>query len=536
MDTKESIIAKPDLSDNGVNVNADDDLLASFGYKPELKRNFTRFEIFGLGFSIIGILPSLASVLVYSIPYGGAVAMVWGWAICGLFLMCLALAMAELGSAVPTSGGLYFWTFMFSSPKWRHFLAWTVAYTNTIGQISSVASVDWGCAVQIMAAVSIAKPTFHPTTAQTFGVYCLVLLLHVWICTQSPALVARLQWGYVALNLLVAFAVIIAVPVATPPELRNSAAYVFGNFTNLTTWTNGFAFILSFMSPLWAVGGFDSQVHISEEARNANVAIPYGIILATFSGIMLGWGLNIALAFSMGSDTQNIMNNSIGQPFATILFNSFGQRGTLILWAFIVILQFTMGSSMLTAASRQIFAFSRDGGLPFSRYLYKVDHRVYAPVRCVWFVAAAALLLGLLSFAGTNAIGAVFSLVICSQNFSYAVPIIARFLGGQDLKRGPFHLGKLSQPIAAIAVTWLIFTMVVFLFPANSEPDAPNMNYAVVVMGGVLLLSTAYFYCPKYGGNYWFTGPVRTISPSAVDSDLRNDICSHPSNETHVGI
>ena len=37
------------------------------------------------------------------------------------------------------------------------------------------------------------------------------------------------------------------------------------------------------------------------------------------------------------------------------------------------------------------------------------------------------------------------------------------------------------------------------------------MNYTVVVWGGTLLLSLVYFYFPKYGGVYWFTGPVSTV-------------------------
>jgi hypothetical protein len=54
----------------------DDALLASLGYKAELKREFTAVEVFGLAFSIIGLLPSIASTLVYSMPAGGPVGMV----------------------------------------------------------------------------------------------------------------------------------------------------------------------------------------------------------------------------------------------------------------------------------------------------------------------------------------------------------------------------------------------------------------------------------------------------------------------------
>ena len=61
-------------------------------------------------------------------------------------------------------------------------------------------------------------------------------------------------------------------------------------YFEVSGWNNGFAFIVGFLSPLWAIGAFDSTVHISEEATNANVAIPFAIILATTSSVVLGWG------------------------------------------------------------------------------------------------------------------------------------------------------------------------------------------------------------------------------------------------------
>ena len=46
-------------------MNPDDALLASLGYKQEFRREFSPLEVFGVAFSIIGVLPSIAFV---SIP------------------------------------------------------------------------------------------------------------------------------------------------------------------------------------------------------------------------------------------------------------------------------------------------------------------------------------------------------------------------------------------------------------------------------------------------------------------------------------
>ncbi|KAI0668854.1 APC amino acid permease [Trametes maxima] len=488
---------------------ADEELLANLGYKQEFQRAFT-----GLEPAISPLMTSFSSVLVYSIPDGGPSAMVWGWLVASIFILFVGMSMAELASAAPTSGGLYFWTHSLSSPRWRNLLAWVVGYANTIGSVASVASIDWGCAVQITAAASIGSgQTFSATNAQTFGVYAAVVLSHAVICCLGTRLLARLQTVYVALNILLCLAVIIALPAATPKEFKNSASYALGNFTNTSGWPSGFAFILSFLAPLWTICSFDSSVHISEEASNAATAVPWAIVYAIGIAGVLGWAINIALAFCMGTDLDSIMNSPIGQPMAEIFFNSFGQKGTLALWSIVVLVH------MVLAASRQSFAFSRDGALPFSKYLYRMNSYTKTPVNTVWFTAVSAILLGLLAFAGDTAINAIFTMSITALYVAYSIPIAARFLGDNDFTPGPFNLGRWSAPVAFIAVFWMLFMGIVFLFPTAPDPDVADMNYTIVVMGGVMFLSLVWYYFPKYGGVHWFKGPVPTIDKQADASE-----------------
>ncbi|OCH88957.1 amino acid transporter [Obba rivulosa] len=491
--------------------HADEELLRSLGYKQEFRREFTGLETFGIAFSIIGLLPSIASVLFYSVPNGGPAAMVWGWAVASFFILLVGMSMAELASAAPTSGGLYFWTHSLSSPRWRNLLAWIVGYANTIGSIASIASIDWGCAVQVMAAATIgsADQSFSPTSAQTFGVYVAIVLSHAVICCLGTKALARLQTVYVVLNVLLCLAVIIALPAATPKEFMNSADFAFGNFSNFNGWTNGFAFILSFLAPLWTICSFDSSVHISEEAANAAVVVPWAIVYAIGIAGILGWAINVSLAFCMGTDLTDIIASD--QPMAQIFFNSFGQKGTLAVWAVVVIVQYMMGSSMVLAASRQTFAFSRDGALPFSGWLYRMNGFTKTPVNTVWFVCGWSIILGMLSFAGTQAINAVFALSVVALYVAYSIPIAARFLGTNDFTPGPFNLGWWSRPVGFTAVVWMTFMGIVFLFPTSPQTDIADMNYTIVVLGGVLVLSLIWYYFPVYGGVHWFTGPIPTV-------------------------
>lgn len=97
----------------------------------------------------------------------------------------------------------------------------------------------------------------------------------------------------------------------------------------------------------------------------------------------------------------------------------------------------------ITSCSRQTFAFSRDGGLPFSKFLYRINGYTHTPVNCVWAAIFVSMLLGLLAFAGPSAINAIFSLAVTGQYLAFILPIASRFLGGNVWRAGPFTLGKM---------------------------------------------------------------------------------------------
>ncbi|KAJ7227632.1 APC amino acid permease [Mycena rebaudengoi] len=475
--------------------------------------------------------------------------MVWGWAISTVFLMFIAMAMAELGSSAPTSGtGLYYWTYKFASPRFRNLLCWIVGYMNTITYISSVAGVDWAGAVLIMAAASISSDgAFIPTVYQTFGVYCAVIISHAFVASCAAKVVARLQYLFIAINIALVLVMVIGLPIATPKALKNDAKYAFGSFSNLTLWPNGYTFILSFLAPLWSVGELSFLNWVSgEEALNANVAVPWAIMSVTAIGCILGFAVQISVAFCMGADPIAILSNPVQQPMATILLNSFGKRGMLAIWAFIFFMSRWVHTHSLqlygwcepadilippnlrvrsfcptldAKLTSQYHRFSRDGALPFSSFLYKINSFTGTPVRCVWVSATCAALLGLIPFAGPAAAGALFSLGVIGQYITNSIPIATRYLGGQPFKKGPFHLGAFSMPVAIIAVLWMCLMAVVLLFPAVPAPVPQTMNYTVVVLFGVWFLAIGYYYLPYYGGMYWFEGPISTVQEEGAEKD-----------------
>lgn len=305
----------------------------------------------GIAFSIMGLLPSIASTLAYSIPAGPA-GLVWGWFLASGFIFVVGLAMADLGSAMPTSGGLYWWTHYFASPKTRNALSFLVGYSNTLGLVGGLCSIDYGFSLMFLSVIVIARDgNWTPSNGAIYGVFLACVLCHGVLASVLSKIMGKLQTVFVVMNMVLIFATIIALPIGM--KTRNSGAYIFGTTANLTTWPTGWAFMLSWLSPIWTIGAFDSCVHMSEEASNATRAVPYGILMSIGSCWLLGFVLCIVIAACMSTDLESILSSPFGQPMAQIYYDALGKDGTLGLMSLLFIVQFLMGLSILVAASRQ---------------------------------------------------------------------------------------------------------------------------------------------------------------------------------------
>lgn len=485
-------------------------VLAKLGYKQELRRNFTLFEVFGIAFSIMGLLPSIASTLAYSLPAGPS-GLVWGWFVASAFIFIVGLAMADLGSAMPTSGGLYWWTHYFASPKTRNALSFLVGYSNTLGLVGGLCSIDYGFALMFVSVIVIARDgEWEPGNGIVYIVFMCCVLCHGVLASTISKAMGKLQTAFVVANFILIAATIIALPIGRSSQ-RNDAKFIFATTGNLTTWPAGFAWFLSWLSPIWTIGGFDSCVHMSEEAANATKAVPYGILMSIGSCWFFGFIICIVIASCINPDIESVLGSVYGQPMAQIYFDAVGKKGALGLMSLLFIVQFFMGLSMLVAVSRQSWAFSRDGALPFSSFFNHVHSRLLIPVRAVWGCVLVALVLGLLCLIAPAAAAALFSLAVAANNVAWGTPIFCRLVwGGKKFVPGPVYTGRFSKPIGWAAIVFLIFGILLAMMPSGGpNPTPQTMNYTVVVNSAVWGGSLLYYFIDA---RKWFTGPKITIS------------------------
>ncbi|KAH8592740.1 amino acid permease-domain-containing protein [Bisporella sp. PMI_857] len=467
-------------------INSDDELLASLGYRAELKREFSYFTVFGQSFGAMGIAPAIAESMIFSLGSGGPPGM---------------------------------WVAQLTPPKSRAFCCWLAGYMNVLGYISIYASTIYAATLILGATCSIGTDMeYVPNKYHNYGMFAATTFLTFLMTCVTTETLHKLNMSYIFIQLAMLLSFIIAFAAGTPSELKNSSSFVFSEFQNTGFWKNdGWAFMMCFLTPVWVVSGFESAAAIAEEASNAAKAVPFAMVSSLVTALVTGWGVIVTIAFCMGSDVIAIVETELGQPLAQIAFNSLGKKGSVAILVFLWASSICNCSILMVAASRETFALARDHGLPFSGFL-RVLQKNKTPARAVGFVALITLLEGLLMLVNTIAINSLFNLAIMGLYFAYCMPLIARLWFGY-FKPGVWYMGDtLSLIFSVYSIIWMTFIFTLLLFPSYPNPNAQEMNYAIVVLGAVLLFCVSYYYFPKYGGKTFFTGPVRTIDDVVVEN------------------
>ncbi|KIH93214.1 GABA-specific permease [Sporothrix brasiliensis 5110] len=519
--------ATASAADANLASTADAELLATLGYKQELKRNFSTLEVFGIAFSIMGLLPSIASTLAFSLPAGPG-GMVWSWFVASGCIFVVGLAMADLGSAMPTSGGLYYWTHYYASPRTRNYLSFLVGYSNSLGLVGGLCSIDYGGALMFCSLLVIHRDgDWAASNGTVYAVFLAIVLTHGVLASLLSRVMNKLQTFAVCMNIALMLATVVALPVGlTRAGVRgaNDGRFIFGTLANLAAWPRGWTFMLAWLSPIWTIGSFDACVHMSEEASNAAKAVPLGILSSIGMCWLLGFVLVIVIAACIDPAIDNVLGSVYGQPMAQIYYDALGKSGTLGFMSFLFIVQYLMGLSILVAGSRQAWAFSRDGALPFSSYLRKISKTFgYIPVRTIWACVFVAAVLGLLCLIAPAAASALFSLGVAGNNLAWGTPVFARVVWGQARFRpGAFYTGRYSLPIAWFCVVFLLYGIVLSMFPVGGpNPDPQAMNYTVIINMAVWGGASLYY---LVDARKWFKGPKMTLGEGEGSDGIVGDI------------
>ena len=503
----------------GPELDEDARLLAEMGYTQELHRGMSAFSNFAVSFSIISILAGCITSYGIALRSGGPSTIVLGWAIVGVMVTCVALAMAEVCSRYPTAGGLYFWAGRLATRHKREW-AWTVGWFNFLGEIAVTAAIDFGCATTWMAFASITWGV-NVTAASTFVVFLVIIIAHALLNTFGVNLVSLLSnisaWWH-----LVGVAVIVAV-LWVLPDHHQSVGWTLAGWHNETGWSFApYVFLMGLLMAQYTYTGYDASAHVAEETKQAQFSAPRGIVMSVvvsvIGGFILLYSITAAIPDTSAKGIDRLLNTDTGLPPAQIFFDALHNPTMAKFLLFIVcIAQFFCGMASVTANSRMSFAFSRDNALPGSRLWKKVNPRTGTPTNSIWLCVTCSIILTSPALFNTTAYLAVTSIAVIGLYIAYVAPVFLRRMH-PDFQVGPWNLGRWSPLIGWTAVVWVVIICVLFVLPPVSPVTVDTFNYAPIAVVAVVVFAAASWFIG--GRKHFMRGRDDEYTTKALDQIL----------------
>jgi len=478
----------------------DEQRLHELGYAQELRRRMSGFSNFAVSFTIISILSGCLTLYGFGMLTGGPIDIVWGWPFVGIMTLFVGLSMAEVCSSYPTAGGLYYWAAKLAPGKSGPVWSWFTGWFNFLGQVAVTAGIDFGASLFIHAFLTL---TFNLSVAHwiTVLIYAIVLFVHGLLNQFGIRLVALLNdvsvWWHI-LGVLIIVAVLIFAP-----SHHQSVGFVFGHFYNGTglAWGTFYIVLIGLLLAQYTFTGYDASAHMTEETHNAATAGPRGIVMSILVSLAAGWVLLIGMTFAI----QHYSTESLASvPGAQVMIDAVGTTGAEFLLLIVIGAQLFCGMSSVTANSRMIYAFSRDGALPGSSIWHRVNKRTRTPTNAIWLAAGGAFILGLPYLWNYAAYAAVTSIAVIGLYIAYVTPTFLRLRKGEAFQRGPWHLGRWSYVVGWIAVAWVVIIFFLFMLPQVGPITFTTFNYTVIAVLAVIGFAGIYW---LVSARHWFKGP-----------------------------
>lgn len=240
----------------------------------------------------------------------------------------------------------------------------------------------------------IRNPAIELSVYAQYGIFVGIIIIHGIINSVAVKYNGIMNQGSFYAN-MIGLVLIIIVGLALTKPLA-SGQFVFTQFSNNSGFDNsGYAFLLVILQAQYTLSGYDSAAHMSEETQNSQKGSPYGMLVSVAANALSGFVFLIACSFMIQDfDTQILGENAIDPQMIQVFLDGVGQAWTIVFVVFIMISLFFSGSALVLGSSRMVYAFARDGAMPFSKQLHTLNKKTQSPVFAVWFNIVIAGIIG----------------------------------------------------------------------------------------------------------------------------------------------
>ncbi|KAI4859424.1 amino acid transporter [Hypoxylon rubiginosum] len=460
---------------------------------------------------------SIIAAVAQALTSGGPRSLLYGYITAASFSAVVSASLAELASAWPTSGALYHWTTALAPPKHRPLVGFVTGYIITGTGWLGITSAMSGVAVQLQAYIILSREEYVPERWHVALIFWGFMIFGTSLHLCGHKVIKALNISAMVIH-VIGYIVIIVVLLACTPE-KHTAEWVFTGSQNYTGWSDGMAWCIGLLSSVYGFGGLETAAYFSEETRHASRTIPRAMFYNVVANGLITLPFIIVFLFCLG-DLDSVLASPVGalSPATQIYINATGSvAGGIIMNSVATIIAFVSAVDAIGSGSRAIFAMARDNMFP--SWLAVVDARFDVPVRGMMVITIPPMFIILIYIGNTTAFYGFMSVILASGMVLYTLPIGLHLFNRMQHRAtlGPWNLGKLGPFINLAALMWSCFLVIVLCFPTLNPVTVENMNYASLLLGGVIILSITFWF--TYGKRSGYSGVVIETDAQPINDD-----------------
>ncbi|KAK6427821.1 hypothetical protein LTR81_000165 [Elasticomyces elasticus] len=500
-------------TNDGESMDSDERYLLknALGYKQSLHRQWKFFESFAASFAALYSVGGIRTTFTIGVGAGGPAAYWSSYVITCIFVFITAAVLAEICSALPAAGSIYFWAAEAGGRKYGRLFGFIVAWWSTTAWTTFVASNCQAAANFLLSELTVFGVDFptDPTNIRFRAVQWIVaegfLMIAIGMNYMDPKTyktIFRLATGVILLDFVLNM---IWLPIAVSKYYGfQDAKYVFTQTYNETGAPPVWNWMLSFYVTAGILVGFEASGHISEETQNASITAARGIWWSAVASAAIGFPLVILFLFCL-PDLETLYSFGAPQPFVEIYALTMGRGGHVFMNVICIIGLIFNTTVAGVASSRLIWAVARDGVLPFSGWISQVSAKK-EPKNAIIVMHVVASLLLCTILASPVAFSSLVSAAGVPTITAYALIAFGRFfITPRKFQHSPWSLGKWTRPMTLIALVWNLYLACILFSPLYFPVTGSTFNYSPVIFGAITIFGLL---------TYWFT-PEEQWLPAA---------------------
>lgn len=448
--------------------------LAELGYTSEFHRDMSLWANFSLGFTYLSPVVGVYTLFAVSLALAGP-PMIWSLVIVGVGQLLVALVFGEIVSQYPIAGGIYPWARRLWGQKW----AWLTGWVYAIALLVTIASVVYGAGPYLASLLDLT------VSANTTIVCALVMIVLATVInlggTKVLAVAALIGFGTEILGALVVGGWLLIA------EREHDLSVLFDSFGAAPEGSYLAAFLAAGLIGIFQYYGFEACGDVAEEVPDASRRIPKAMRMTIYVGGAAATFVCLALVLAV-PDFGAVISGEDTDPVGGVLTAAFGDTGTKIVLAVVLVSFLSCAMSLQAAASRLMYSYARDRMLPGSGLLARFSRsRGVPPYTLLVAAVVPALVVGVSGFS-QDAIVKIVSFAVLGIYLAFQMVVLAALRARVKGWRpsGSFTLGQWGFAVNVAALAYGVAAIVNMVWPRT--PDAPWYDDYLVLLSGVVVV------------------------------------------------